>query len=257
MRVMVVPDAEAVGRHAAALVADMVAGHAAAGRGTVLGVAAGATPVGLYRQLQAHVATGLDFARVAAFALDEYLGLPPEHPALFARCFQAHLPPCALTVIASRPAGDLAAYCAGYEQAIAAAGGIDLQLLGIGGNGHIGFNEPGSSLGGRTRPVALSAETRAANAGAFAPGEAVPEAAITMGTGTILEARRILLLATGAAKAAAVAAAVEGPLTAGLPASALQLHADATLLLDEAAASRLTRRAYYDAEAALPRRLDS
>lgn len=255
MRILVVPDAEAVGRRAAALVADLVAAHAASGRKTVLGVAAGATPIGLYRQLTARVAAGLDFSRVAAFALDEYLGLPPDHPALFARCFEAHLPPCALTLIASRPAGDLDTYCAGYEQTIAAAGGVDLQLLGIGGNGHIGFNEPGSSLGGRTRPVALSAETRAANAGAFAPGEAAPTAAITMGIGTILEARRILLLATGAAKAAAVAAAVEGPLTAHLPASALQLHPDATLVLDEAAAARLTLRAHYDAEAALPLRL--
>ena len=255
MLVVVVPHAHAVSLQAAAIVADLVAARPRA----VLGLAAGTTPVGLYHELGRRHAGGLDFSGLTAFALDDYLDLAPGHPAGFRRCFDTHLlagtnlAAAALHLPDIRPGADVATACAAFDQAIAAAGGIDLQILGIGGNGHIGFNEPGSSLAGRTRLVRLSAATRAANTGAFPPGEAVPEAAVTMGVGTILAARRILLLATGAAKAAVVAAAVEGPVTARLPASALQLHPDATVLLDEAAANRLDLRAHYSAEVALLR----
>jgi glucosamine-6-phosphate deaminase len=142
-------------------------------------------------------------------------------------------------------ASDLAAACAEYERQIAAAGGIDLQLLGIGRDGHIAFNEPGSSLASRTRPKHLTAETIADNARFFDSDSEVPRLAVTMGVGTILEAGCLLLLATGASKAAAVAAAVEGPLTASVTASALQLHRRAIFVLDEAAAGQLQRADYY------------
>src|SRR5262249_54251800 len=142
--------------------------------------------------------------------------------------------------------GDYDAYCASYEQSIRAAGGIDLQLLGIGCNGHIGFNESTSSLASRTRLKVLSCEILADNANFFAPGEEAPRCALTMGIGTILEARKILLLAIGASKAAAVAKSIEGPITCAVSASALQLHPDVTFLLDESAAAQLTQRDYYN-----------
>jgi glucosamine-6-phosphate deaminase len=142
-------------------------------------------------------------------------------------------------------AGDYEQYCLGYERAIREAGGIDLQILGIGRNGHVGFNEPTSSFGSRTRLKVLTSETIEDNRKSFASGEEVPECAITMGVGTILEARKILLLATGAAKAETVAQAIEGPITASVTASCLQLHPDVTFVIDEAAAARLTQREYY------------
>ncbi len=141
--------------------------------------------------------------------------------------------------------GDYDAYCASYEQAIRAAGGIDLQLLGIGRNGHIGFNEPTSSLASRMRLKVLSRETLDDNSKFFGPGEEGPRCAITMGIGTILEARKILLLATGASKAAAIAKSIEGPITCAVSASALQLHPDVTFVLDEPAAAQLAERDYY------------
>ena len=142
--------------------------------------------------------------------------------------------------------GNYEQYCASYEQAIRAAGGIDLQLLGIGRNGHIGFNEPTSSLASRTRVKVLSRETLDDNAKSFDPGEETPQCAITMGIGTILETRKILLLATGASKATAVVKSIEGHVTSAVSASALQLHPDVTFLLDEPAASGLTQREYYE-----------
>jgi glucosamine-6-phosphate deaminase len=141
--------------------------------------------------------------------------------------------------------GNYDQYCASYEEAIRKAGGIDLQLLGIGRNGHIGFNEPTSSIGSRTRLKVLSQETMDDNSKLFAPGEEGPRCAITMGIGTILEARKILLLATGQAKSAAVAKSIEGPITSAVSASALQLHPDVTFIIDDTAASQLTQRDYY------------
>ena len=141
--------------------------------------------------------------------------------------------------------GNYDQYCASYELAIRQAGGIDLQLLGIGRNGHIGFNEPTSSIGSRTRLKVLSRETLDDNAKSFAPGEESPRCAITMGIGTILEARKVLLLATGASKSAAVAKSIEGPIASAVSASALQLHPDVTFIIDDAASSQLTQRDYY------------
>jgi glucosamine-6-phosphate deaminase len=245
MRVIVLPDYESVSRAAARLVAEAVARQPA----LVLGLAAGETQLGLYRELVRRQREGsLDLSRVTTFNLDEYLGLPEDHEASFRRFTRRHLlepvghPPGQAHAPASRPS-DRDAECRRYERAIAEAGGIDLLLLGIGANGHIAFNEPGAPLDSRTRAVSLSRETVAEmrRRGVFGPGERTPSEAITIGIATILEARRLLLMACGAAKAAAVAAALEGEVTPALPASALQLHADATVLLDAAAASRLRR----------------
>src|SRR5690606_11869996 len=182
----------------------------------VLGLATGSTPVGVYERLvRAHREQGVSFARVRTFNLDEYIGLPADHPRSFRSFMHTHLfsgidlPP--ENVHFPPVDGDLAAGCAAFEAAIAAAGGIDVQLLGIGSNGHIGFNEPTSSLASRTRPTTLTDKTLADNARHYVPGEVQPHRATTMGIGTILEARRILLQSFGSRKARAVPAAVEGP----------------------------------------------
>ena len=191
-----------------------------------------------------------DFAEATTFNLDEYVGVAPDHPASFAAFMRetlfasVNLDP-ARCHLPRGDAPDPAAEARRYEEAIAAAGGIDLQLLGIGRNGHLAFNEPTSSLASRTRVKTLTEATRRANAPAFAPGP-VPRHAITMGIATILDARACLLLATGEAKAAAVARMVEGPLGADCPATALQMHPDATVVLDAAAAARLALREYYE-----------
>lgn len=249
MLVVVLPDAQAVSRRAADIVATMVARRPE----SVLGLAAGATPLGMYGELVRRHADGLDFSRTTLYGLDEYLGLPPDHPASCARALRHHFidrvqPDSRRVRLLGNPDGDTAAYCAAYERSIAEAGGLDLQILGLGVNGHIGFNEPGCSLAGRTHVVGLSASTRATNRPNFPPPDDVPRAAITMGVATILAARKVMLLATGTAKAAMVEALVEGPLTARIPASSLQMHPDAVVLLDEEAASGLTLRSDYDAE---------
>jgi len=243
MRLIVTADADDVGREALQVVAALVAARPRA----VLGLAAGATPLGLYRRLvEAQRAGTLDLAGITAIGLDDYLGLPPGHSAACRTCLERNLlEPLALPraqrrLLGGGAADDPARLCAEHERAIVAAGGIDLQILGIGVNGHIGFNEPGAALDGRTHRVSLAASTREVNRKDFAAGEAVPKDAVTMGIGTILEARRILLLASGAAKAAALAAALEGPVTAMLPASALQRHPDLTVVADRAAAARLS-----------------
>jgi glucosamine-6-phosphate deaminase len=250
--VHVLADAQAVSRRAAEIVAELVARNPH----PVIGLAAGATPVGTYGELARRHGDGLALAHVTAFGLDEYLGIGPEHPSSCAWTFRRHLigrtdiDPGRVHLLDGTRTGDLTDYCAAYERAIAGAGGLDLQILGLGVNGHLGFNEPGSGFSSRTRRVALSASTRTTNRGVF-PGEEVPREALTMGLGTILGARRVLLLATGPAKADMVAKAIEGSLTAMVPASALQMHADAVVLLDEAAAAGLTRRTDYDAEVAI------
>lgn len=227
-------------------------------RPPVLGLATGSSPLGLYRELAVAVADGrVDFSSAHGVALDEYVGLPPGHPqsyrSVLVREVSQHLglPSEHLAV----PDGggetleELMAAAADFERRIAAVGGVDVQVLGIGTNGHLGFNEPGSALASRTRVKRLSDRTRSDNARFFAGIEEVPTHCVTQGLGTILEARTLLLLAAGEAKAQAVAAAVEGPLTASCPASVLQWHPDVVVVLDEAAAARLRNREYY-AEAA-------
>jgi glucosamine-6-phosphate deaminase len=209
-----------------------------------LGLAAGATPQGLYAELiERHRRAEVSFARVETFNLDEYRGVGPDHPRSFHRALRDGLLD-ALDVDPDRihgPRGDAAdpaAEAEAYEASIRRGGGIDLQILGIGRNGHIGFNEPGSGFRSRTRVVRLSRETLRDNR-LGPPNFEEPVEAITMGIGTILEAKALLVLATGAAKAGAVAAALEGPLSTRCPASALRLHPDATLLLDPEAAADL------------------
>lgn len=218
----------------------------------VLGLATGGTMVGVYKHLVSlHKQGSLDFSRVVTFNLDEYLGLPASHPRSFHHFMQENLfahvnvDPRNIHIPDGTIRGDYDRYCASYEEAIRTAGGIDLQLLGIGRNGHVGFNEPTSSIGSRTRLKVLSQETMDDNSKFFAPGEESPRCAITMGIGTILEARKILLLATGQAKSAAIAKSIEGPITSAVSASALQLHPDVTFIIDDAAASQLTQRDYY------------
>jgi glucosamine-6-phosphate deaminase len=237
---MIVPAARDVGTAAAGIVARLVAEKPDA----VLGLATGASVKRVYAELHA-----LDFSRVSAFVLDEYVGLTRSHPASFHAFIEehflsrvnverrrVHFPPT--------ESDDLAGSCEQFERDIVAAGGIDLQLLGIGRDGHLGFNEPTSSLASRTRIKTLTRLTREANRASFGADE-VPLHVVTLGIGTILEARHCLLVADGSAKADAVARMVEGPLTAMVPASALQLHSHATVIVDEAAAARLSLLDYY------------
>jgi glucosamine-6-phosphate deaminase len=217
----------------------------------VLGLATGSSPLAVYRDLAGrHAAGGLSVAGAVAFLLDEYVGLPAGHPqsyrSFIARELEAHLDFASGAIRGPNVhADDLLAACDAYEAAIRAAGGVDVQLLGIGTDGHIGFNEPGSSLASRTRIKTLTDQTRTDNARFFAALDEVPRHVVTQGVGTILDARHLVLLAFGLAKAEAVQAAVEGPVMAMVPASALQLHPHATVVVDEAAASRLRLADYY------------
>lgn len=216
----------------------------------VLGLATGNTPIALYEELIRRYRHGeLSFARAQSFNLDEYVGLAPEHPQSYRYFMNRYLfsqidIPLARTWV---PDGMADPASAGelYESQIEEAGGIDLQVLGIGRNGHIGFNEPSSSLGSRTRIKTLAPQTLADNSRFFAVDEFQPSLAITMGIGTILRSRKALLLATGDAKANAVHAMVEGPVTASCPASALQLHPCAVVIVDRAAGARLQHGEYY------------
>jgi glucosamine-6-phosphate deaminase len=217
----------------------------------VLGLATGATPLTLYRELaRMHREEGLDFSGVTTFNLDEYVGLAPDHPASYHTFMREHFF-AHVNVDPSRihiPDGlarDVPAFCRDYEEAIRNAGGVDLQVLGIGTDGHIGFNEPSSSLASRTRIKTLTPRTRRDNVAAFRTPEEVPIHVITMGVGTIMAAREVLLLAFGIKKSAAIAAAVEGPVSAMSPASILQMHPVARCIVDVTAASRLARTDYY------------
>lgn len=217
----------------------------------VLGLATGSTPVGVYKELiRMHKKEGLDFSQVTTFNLDEYVGLPPKHKQSYHYFMQENLfrkinvPPQNI-YIPSGTTDNFHAFCEWYEQRIVDVGGIDLQILGIGSDGHIAFNEPGSSLGSRTRIKTLAQQTIKDNARFFDKTADVPIYAITMGVGTILEARQILLLANGENKAAAVAAAIEGPVTSQCTASALQLHRDTTIYMDTAASALLRNIDYY------------
>ena len=217
----------------------------------VLGLATGSSPLGVYKSLtERHRAGEVSFAQAGAFLLDEYVGLPAEHPqryrSVIGEVFEEYVDFAPGAVRGPDGyAADLTAACERYEAAIAAAGGVDVQLLGIGTDGHIAFNEPGSSLASRTRIKTLTAQTRADNARFFSSPSEVPHHVLTQGLGTISDARHVLLLATGSGKAAAVHAMVEGPVSAFCPASVLQLHRHATVLLDDAAASALALGDYY------------
>lgn len=219
---------------------------------SVLGLATGGTMEAVYaRLIAAHQAGEVSFAQARSFNLDEYVGLGPDHPCSYWRYMRAQLfahvdLPAEAALLPRGDAADPEAEAQRYEAAIVAAGDIGLQLLGLGANGHIGFNEPTSSLSSLTRVKTLTRATRAANARFFATPEEVPRLAITMGIGTILRAGEVVLLAYGAAKAGAVAAMVEGPLSAACPASALQLHRKVTVVLDQEAASQLALREYYE-----------
>jgi glucosamine-6-phosphate deaminase len=251
LRVVILKSPDDVAEFAANVVTDLVNSKAQFNKPCVLGLATGGTPMGLYRQLVARYAQGeISFRGVTTFNLDEYVGVPPEHvqsyhyymqDALFKHVdFSSnanHIPEawnCDLTESAQ-----------GYERAIKENGGIDLQILGIGTDGHIGFNEVGSSLGSRTRLKTLTRQTRLDNARFFSSGEEVPRMALTMGIATILESQAILLMATGKSKASAIAGCVEGPVSSNNPSSALQLHPNATIVLDEESASLLKHHEYY------------
>lgn len=218
----------------------------------VLGLATGSSPLAVYDELaRRHTEEGLSFAQARAFMLDEYVGLPAGHPERYRNVIE--------TEIAGRVdfapgavqgpdglADDLAAACAAYEQAITDAGGVDLQLLGIGTDGHVAFNEPGSSFASRTRIKTLTRQTRVDNARFFdGDVDAVPQHCLTQGLGTIMAARHLVLLASGRGKAEAVHQLVEGPVSALWPATILQHHPHVTVLVDEAAASRLQLAGYY------------
>jgi glucosamine-6-phosphate deaminase len=218
---------------------------------SVLGLATGRTPLPLYGMLvRAHRAHGLDFSSVTTFNLDEYVGLPPDHPASY-HCFMeanlfAHVNlQHARCHIPDGLAQDIPAHCETYEKAIRECGGIDLQVLGLGSDGHLGFNEPGSSLASRTRIKTLTEQTRQDNQHFFFDGRQVPYHVITMGLGTIMDSRLCLLLAFGKDKAEAVRRTVEGPVTASTPGSILQFHPCAKVILDEEAAAELGRADYY------------
>ncbi len=225
---------------ATACVTTLVSSAIRATPSLVLGLPTGRTPMGLYRALRT---AGLDWSRVRTFNLDEFSTLGPEHPGSFRAFMDEHLfrhvnlAPASIGFLRG-DAADGAAECARYDAAIAAAGGIDLLLVGLGGNGHIGFNEPGESLRADTHVVALHESTRRANAERFAGDwQAVPASALTMGMRQVLSARRVVMMATGASKAEAVAAMLDGPLTTRCPASWLQTHPDVTFVLDRAAVS--------------------
>jgi glucosamine-6-phosphate deaminase len=213
----------------------------------VLGLATGSTPLSSYAAIARR---GLDLSRARGFALDEYVGLPPGHPQSYRAVITRDVvEPLGLTPSLVRVPGDDGGPLQGagerYEADLVAAGGVDIQLLGIGGTGHIGFNEPGSSFGSLTRIKTLTERTRADNARFFTSAAEVPTHCLTQGLGTILRARHLILLAFGASKAPAIAAAIEGPLTASAPGSVVQLHPHVTVIVDEAAASQLKNAAYY------------
>lgn len=233
------------------LAADVIRHQLLKKPSSVLGLATGSTPIGTYKELvRMHKEEGLDFSKVITFNLDEYLGLPPSHDQSYRYFMDQHLfnhinvDPKNIHVPYGH-AEDIEEFCEWYEAEIKRTGGIDIQILGIGGDGHIAFNEPGSSLGSRTRLKTLTKQTIDDNARFFAKEEEVPRFAITMGVGTILEAKKIIMLANGPKKADIVAEAIEGPVTAQVSASVLQMHRDVVVILDAEAGSRLKRADYY------------
>lgn len=235
----------------ATIVADAVERRVRANPTTVLGLATGSSPLKIYEELiRRHRQSGLSFAQAHAFLLDEYIDIPQSHEqsyhSVIRREFVDHIDiPADHVHSPNGEADDIAAEGARYDEAIRSAGGVDLQLLGIGTDGHIGFNEPSSSLRSRTRVKTLTEQTREDNARFFSSVADVPRHVLTQGLGTISEARQAVLVATGAGKAEAIADAVEGPVSAFCPASVLQLHEHAAVIVDEAAGSALELADYY------------
>lgn len=247
MEIIILPTPAEVGRVAAAQIASVVSEKPSA----VIGLATGSSPQGIYRDLKHRVDDGqISFNHARGFALDEYVGIPLDHPESYANVIARDVvqplgfDPGRVRVPNGR-AEDLEFAAKEYDAAIRAAGGVDVQILGIGANGHIGFNEPTSSIASRTRIKTLAPSTREANARFFDSLEQVPTHCMTQGLGTILEARKLVLVAQGAAKADAIAAAVEGPVSSFVPGSVLQLHEHATVVVDEDAAAGLKLADYY------------
>ncbi len=248
MEVIICPNARRVGEVAAAKAAR-IAGPI--GAKVVLGVATGSSPVQTFAELARLVDAGeLDLSQASAFALDEYVGIPEGHPESYHEIIRKtvtepmRLDPSRVHV-PNGFADDLPAACVAYEDAIRAAGGVDIQFLGVGSNGHIGFNEPTSSLSSRTRIKTLATRTREDNARFFDSIDDVPRHCLTQGLGTIMDARHVILVATGSGKAHAIAQVVEGPITSMYPGSVLQLHQHATIVVDADAAAELALADYY------------
>jgi len=247
MEIIICRDYGEMSKRAAGVVADLVRRKPNA----VLGFATGSSPIGLYKELiRLHKEEGLDFSGITTFNLDEYVGLAGDHPQSYFHFMHENLfnhinVPRNRIHVPSGTEKDHAAFCQRYEAMIRKAGGIDLQILGIGSDGHIAFNEPGSSLGSRTRMVTLTEQTIEDNSRFFKSEKDVPRHAISMGVATIMEARKCLMVANGKNKAKALAAAVEGPVTSLITASALQFHPDVMVFADEAAAEALTLKDYY------------
>jgi glucosamine-6-phosphate deaminase len=246
MEVIIQSDSQKASQLAAKIVADLIRKN----NNSILGLATGSTPLLLYRELiKMHREEGLDFSKITTFNLDEYVGLSPSHPASYRNYmwdnFFKHINiPEHKIHIPDGTAPDIPAFCREYEGAIMASGGIDLQILGIGTDAHIGFNEPSSSLASRTRIKTLTEQTIQDNV-PFFKNEEIPRHVITMGIGTIMECRKCMLLAFGEKKADAIARSIEGPITSTSPASILQMHPEAIFILDEAAAGNLKRKDYY------------
>lgn len=254
MEVVICPNEAEVG----AVAADRVISSITGNQTPVLGVATGSSPVQLYEELARRIEAGeVDLSHGLAFALDEYVGIPPEHPLSYKETIRRtvqepfRMDPARVRV-PNGFAPDLAAAALEYDNAIADAGGVDVQILGIGTNGHIGFNEPTSSFSSRTRVKTLTRQTREDNARFFSDGEAVPTHCVTQGLGTIMEARAIVMVASGEHKADAVAAMVEGPVAGVCPASILQFHPKVFVVVDEAAGAKLRYADYFRHSLELP-----
>lgn len=247
MKVVILKDAAEVAQYGAEIFVKQINKKS----NSVLGLATGSTPVALYEELIAANKSGkVSFKDVSSFNLDEYMGIEGDHPQSYRHFMNENLfnhvdIDKANTQVPPGNAANPIEACEKYENDIEAMGGIDIQLLGIGRNAHIGFNEPSSSLASRTRVKTLTKATIDDNARFFAADEHQPHLSITMGIGTILESKKVVLLATGEGKAEAIQATVEGPVTAACPASALQLHRDAVLIIDEAAATKLADKEFY------------
>ena len=247
MKVVILDDANTVAKYGADIFIEQLQSKPE----SVFGLATGSTPLKLYQRLiESNRSGDITFKQASSFNLDEYMDLAPEHPQSYRHFmdkeFFQHIDiNTEKTLVPPGNARNPLTACREYEEAIQNAGGIDIQLLGIGRNGHIGFNEPTSCLASRTRVKTLTRETIEDNARFFDESEVQPQLSITMGIGTIMEARLIVLLATGESKAEAIHAMVEGPVSAWCPASALQMHPATVVIVDEAAASGLTNPDFF------------